>query len=192
MRVLILQPEMSEKITLLLDKMKDGEDVYDDVYAVVYDELKRLASIRIRSEDANLTYSRTELVHETYIKMLNQSDVSFNDKSHFLAIASNCMRQILIDHARKKKADKRGNNPSKKTYVDELFNRNEGMSSELIEIDEALERLALLNSRLSNVVTMKFFGGMNIDEIAEALGVSESTVNRDWLKARGWLHRELK
>lgn len=183
---------MSEKITVLINKMRDGQDVYDDIYALVYDELKRMALHKIRREDPNITYSRTELVHETYLKMLNQSELNINDKSHFLAIASNCMRQVLIDHARRKNADKRGNNPEKRTYVDEMFSRDKTMVDELLEIDEALDRLAKLNSRLSNVVTMKFFGGMTVDEIAEALGVSESTVNRDWIKARGWLHKELK
>lgn len=183
---------MSKKISVLIDKMRDGQDVYDDIYAIVYDELKRMATYKIRQENPDLTYSRTELVHETYLKMLNQSEISFNDKSHFLAIASNCMRQVLIDHARKKSADKRGGNPERKTYVDEMFSRDKDMVNELLDIDEALDRLAKLNSRLSSVVTMKFFGGMNITEIAEVLGVSESTVNRDWAKARGWLHKELK
>jgi RNA polymerase sigma factor (TIGR02999 family) len=183
---------MSTKISVLIGKMRDGQDVYDDIYAIVYNELKRMATYKIRQENPDLTYSRTELVHETYLKMVSQSEISFNDKSHFLAIASNCMRQVLIDHARKKSADKRGGNPERKTYVDEMFSRDKDLVNELLDIDEALDRLAKLNSRLSSVVTMKFFGGMNIHEIAEVLGVSESTVNRDWAKARGWLHKELK
>lgn len=183
---------MSTRIHKLLKSVKDGEDVYDEIYTLVYDELKRMASYKIQMEDPDITYSRTELVHETYLKMLNQTSISFNDRSHFLAIASNCMRQILIDHARKKSAEKRGNDPNRHTYVDELFKQNKDMAGELIEIDEALDRLAKLNSRLSDVVTMRFFGGMKVEEVAEALGISESTVNRDWLKARGWLHKELK
>ena len=183
---------MGTKIHKLLKSAKNGEDVYDEIYTLVYDELKRMASYKIQLENPDLTYSRTELVHETYLKMLSQSEISFNDRSHFLAIASNCMRQILIDHARKKKADKRGRDPEKHTYVDELFNQNQDMVDELIEIDEALDRLEKLSSRLSDVVTMRFFGGMKVEEVAEALGISESTVNRDWLKARGWLHKEIK
>lgn len=183
---------MSKQISILIDKMRNGQDVYDDIYAIVYDELKRMATYKIRQENPDLTYSRTELVHETYLKMVSQAEIDYNDKSHFLAIASNCMRQVLIDHARKKSAEKRGNNPERKTYVDEMFSRDRDMVSELLDIDEALDRLAKLNSRLSSVVTMKFFGGMNITEIAEVLSVSESTVNRDWAKARGWLHKELK
>ncbi len=183
---------MGTKIHKLLKSANNGEDVYDEIYTLVYDELKRMASYKIQLENPDLTYSRTELVHETYLKMLSQSEISFNDRSHFLAIASNCMRQILIDHARMKKAEKRGGDPEKHTYVDELFNQNKDMVEELIEIDEALDRLAKLSSRLSDVVTMRFFGGMKVEEVAEALGISESTVNRDWLKARGWLHKEIK
>ncbi len=183
---------MSERIAGLLKRLKEGQDVYDEVYSLVYDELKRIATLKIRNEDPNITYSQTELVHETYIKMLHQSTVEFNDRSHFLAIASNCMRQILIDHARKKKAQKRGNDPEKKTYVDGMFSQNLEMADELLNIDEALHKLEKLNPRLSDVVTMRFYGGMKIDEIAAVLEVSESTVNRDWLKARGWLHKELK
>lgn len=182
----------AKDLTLLLRRVKEDDSVYDQIYPIVYEELRRMASSRIVFEDPNITYSRTELVHETYLKMVNQEDPDFNDRSHFLAIASNCMRQILIDHARKKSAKKRGGDPDKQTYVDGLFNKNQEMVQELIDIDDALKRLAKLNPRLSDVVTMRFFGGMRIEEIAEALDISESTVNRDWLKARGWLYNELK
>jgi RNA polymerase sigma factor (TIGR02999 family) len=183
---------MGNTLAELLKRIKDGQDVYDEVYTMVYDELRRMATHKIRIEDPNITYSQTELVHETYLKMLNQANVDFNDRSHFLAIASNCMRQILIDHARKKRAQKRGSDPEKYTYVDGMLNQNQDMVQELLDIDEALKKLALLNPRLSEVVTMRFYGGMKMDEIAAVLEVSESTVHRDWLKARGWLHKELK
>jgi RNA polymerase sigma factor (TIGR02999 family) len=181
-----------KELTLLLRKVKDDDSVYEQIYPIVYDELKRMANSRIVYENSDLTFSRTELVHETYLKMVNQEDPTFNDSSHFLAIASNCMRQILIDHARKKAAQKRGSDPEKFTYVEGYFTKNQQMVQELIDIDEALNRLAELNPRLSDVVTMRFFGGMKVEEISEVLSVSESTVNRDWLKARGWLYKELK
>lgn len=184
--------EKPKELTLLLRRVKDDESVYEEIYPIVYEELRRMATSRIVYEDPDLTYSRTELVHETYLKMVNQDDPSFNDRSHFLAIVSNCMRQILIDHARKKSAKKRGGDPDKQTYVEGMFTKNEMMIQELIDIDDALKRLEKLNPRLTEVVTMRFFGGMKIEEIAEALSISESTVNRDWLKARGWLYNELK
>lgn len=182
----------SEDVTLLLKNVGRDESHYEKVYDIVYDELKRMAGHRIRMENPDLTFSRTELVHETYLKMVRQSDADFKSRSHFLAIASNCMRQILIDHARKKNAQKRGGDQEEMTYVDGLFSTNKDMIRELIDLDDALERLAKLNPRLTEVVTMRFFGGMKVDEVAEALDVSESTVHRDWLKARGWLHKELK
>lgn len=181
----------SEDVTQLLTRFSSDDSLHDKIYSLVYDELKRMAEYRIRMENPDLTFSRTELVHETYLKMVRQSDADFNSRSHFLAIASNCMRQILIDHARKKGAVKRGGNHDKVTYVDGLFSKNEEMVQELIDLDDALKRLSELNPRLTEVVTMRFFGGMKVEEVAQALDVSESTVHRDWLKARGWLHKEL-
>lgn len=185
---------MNEKldVTQLLHQISDGKDVYDQLYPLVYEELGRIASMRIQMEDRNHTYSKTELVHEAYIKIVNQEAISFKSRNDFMAIASNCMRQILVDYARKKKAEKRGGIQQDMTYVDELFSHYDHKSKQLIDIDDALKRLATLNKRLSDVVTMRFFGEMKIDEIADTLEVSETTVSRDWAKARGWLYKELK
>lgn len=179
-------------ITLLLIQLKDGkEGVYDKVYPLVYDQLRQLAARHI-SKDSNHTYSKTELVHEAYLKMIDQSKADYTDRNHFLAIASHCMRQIMIDYARKKHAEKRGGKQKDLTYIDEVFSSHEHKAKELLDIDEALSRLAELNERLSQIVEMRFFGGMTIESTADALGISESTVKRDWLKARGWLYKELK
>lgn len=180
------------EVTQLLIQLNEGEEVYDQLYPIVYGELRKLAYIRMSRESADHTFSKTDLVHEAYMKMIDQTRVNFSDRSHFLAIASRCMRQILIDHARKKKAKKRGGNNNDLTYIDELFNAHQHKSDELIHIDTALDRLAKLSKRLSDVVEMRFFGEMTIEETAEALGVSKSTVKRDWAKARGWLYKELK
>lgn len=180
------------EVTRLLLKLKEGDkEVYDQLYPHVYEELKRLAYAHM-SRQSDHTLSRTELVHEVYLKMVHQPEVDFKDRSHFLAIASKCMRQILIDYARKKKAQKRGGDKKDLTYIDELFKAQQQKADELIGIDEALDRLATLNQRLSDVVEMRFFGEMTIEDTAKALDVSESTVKRDWMKARGWLHKELK
>jgi len=187
-----LQMSKKEDITLLLKRAGDDEDVYDQVYPLVYQQLRDIASARINREGEDHTYSKTELVHETYLKMVNQSDMDYQNRSHFLAICSSCMRQILIDYARKKKAQKRGRDYEKYTYVDGLIETEEQDLQELIDIDDAMKRLEELNPRLTKVVEMRFFGGMKVEEVAEVLGVSESTVHRDWLKARGWLYQELK
>lgn len=182
-----------EEVTQLLVRLKSGEnEVYEKLYPLIYDELKLLAYRHMKHQRADHTLSKTELVHEAYIKMTDQTTINFSDKSHFLAIASSCMRQILIDHARKKHAQKRGGKNKDLTYIDELFSRQKQKAKELIDIDEALNELERLNKRLAKVVEMRFFGEMTIEDTAEALNISKSTVKRDWMKARGWLYKELK
>lgn len=179
-------------VTQLLVQLKEGRPgIYDKVYPLVYDKLRQLASRHIR-RDYNQTLSKTELVHEAYLKMIDQTAVDYADRNHFLAIASRCMRQILIDYARKKHAQKRGGKQKDLTYIDEIFQSKHQKAEELLEIDKALDRLSQLNERLSQIVEMRFFGGMTIKKTAETLEISESTVKRDWMKARGWLYKELK
>lgn len=183
----------SSDVTRLLISLKKGKDgVYDKLYPLIYDELRSLAYSHMNRQSSDHTLSRTELVHETYLKMIDQTQIDFSDRSHFLAIASRCMRQILIDYARKKQAEKRGGKQKDLTYIDGIFNGQNNKAQELIDIDDALKRLAELNERLSKVVEMRFFGEMTIEETADALDISESTVKRDWMKARGWLYKELK
>ncbi|MFH5831130.1 sigma-70 family RNA polymerase sigma factor [Halalkalibaculum sp. DA384] len=181
------------EVTRLLLKLKEegGKEIYDRLYPHIYDELRRLAYSHM-SRQSDHTLSKTELVHEAYLKMIDQTKINFNDRGHFLAIASKCMRQILIDYARKKNARKRGGEQKDLTYIDHLFSVQQKKANELIGIDSALDRLSKLNPRLTEVVEMRFFGQMTIEDTAEALDISESTVKRDWAKARGWLHKELK
>lgn len=180
-------------VTQLLIQLRKGEDgVYDQLYPLIYDELRRIAYMHMNRQRNDHILSRTELVHEAYLKMIDQTRIDFNDRNHFLAIASRCMRQILIDYARRRDAQKRGGKKRDLTFIDELFEAQDKKARELIDIDEALDRLARLNDRLSRVVEMRFFGEMTIEETARALNVSESTVKRDWMKARGWLYKELK
>jgi RNA polymerase sigma factor (TIGR02999 family) len=180
------------EITRLLVKLKDGsEKAYDQLFPLVYQELKQIALSKLRHERNDHTLSKTALVHEVYLKMVDQTSIEAKDKNHFLAIAARCMRQILIDHARKKQAEKRGGDKQEITYIDELMSVHH-KAEELLNIDEKLNELAELNERLSDVVELRFFGQMTISATADALGLSESTVKRDWAKARGWLYKELK
>jgi len=183
--------ESENNLTQLVQQLSADEKHYDEVYSKVYSELKKLAGYRLSSERTDHTLSKTGLVHEVYIKMIDQTNINYNDYSHFLAIASNCMRQLLIDYARKKNAKKRGSGENERTFIDELYNKYEQSSQDIINIDLALQNLGKLNKRLSDVVTMRFFGEMKVDQIAEVLNVSESTVNRDWVKAKGFLINEL-
>lgn len=180
-------------VTQLLVRLREGEKgVFDKLYPLIYDQLHQMAYIRMARQNPDHTLSKTELVHEAYLKMIDQTRIHFNGKSHFFAIASRCMRQILIDHARKKHAQKRGGKEKDLTYVDGILNAQKQKAEELINIDTALNDLEQLNERLAKVVEMRFFGEMTIAETAEVLEISESTVKRDWIKARGWLYKELK
>lgn len=180
------------EITKLLLQVKQGsDDAYEELFPLVYKELKRLAYSKLQKERDDITFTETELVHEVYLKMVKQDELNANDRNHFMAIAARCMRQILIDHARKKKREKRGGDQQDVTYIDKLL-KVRHQADELINIDKKLKELAELNQRLADVVELRFFGRLSIYETAKALDVSESTVKRDWAKARGWLYKELE
>ena len=185
---------MSEpsRVTQLLNRVKEGsEEAYDELFPLIYNELKRLAYSKLHDERDDITYSETALVHEVYMKMADQDSLEASSKTHFMAIAARCMRQILIDHARTKQREKRGGEKQDVTYIDELMKVHH-QAEELIDLDEKLDELAQLNERLAKVVELRFFGKLTIYQTAQALGVSESTVKRDWAKARGWLYKELE
>lgn len=182
----------SSDITQILQEAKEGsKNAYDRLFPLVYDQLRDIAYQRMKGERRSHTLSRTELVHETYLRLVGQAEVDWKDRAHFFAIASKCMRQILIDHARKKKAEKRGGGEEPVTLIDEMV-KAEQQADELLNLDEALGRLAKLNERLVEVVEYRYFGEMSIEDTAEVMDVSISTVKRDWAKARGWLYKELR
>ncbi len=181
----------SETTQLLNELSKGSQTAYDELFPHVYNELKSLAYSKLDKEYKEVTFSETELVHEVYLKMIDQTRIKANDKNHFLAISARCMRQILVDHARKKKAEKRGGDRQDVTYIDELFKARH-KEEQLIDLDKKLNELAQLDERMADVVTLRFFGQMTVSATADALGVSERTVKRDWAKARGWLYKEIK
>lgn len=181
----------SEITSLLVDIKYGSEDAYNILFPLVYKQLKKLAYARLKKEYSRPDYSKTELVHEAYLRMVDQECLEANDRNHFYAIASRCMRQILIDHARKKKASKRGGKHRDLTYIDEIINK-ENSTEKLLNIDRKLNELAQLNKRLADIVELRFFGNMTIEATAKVLDISVSTVKRDWAKARGWLYKELK
>lgn len=184
--------ESRSEITSLLVDIKNGsEEAYNALFPLVYKQLKQLAYGKLKKEYSQPTYSKTALVHEAYLRMFKQDVLEANDRNHFFAIASRCMRRILIDHARKKKAEKRGGKQRDLTYIDEILTEEES-AEKLINIDKKLNELADLNQRLSDIVELRFFGNMTIEATAKVLDISVSTVKRDWAKARGWLYNELK
>lgn len=180
-----------QNITQLLHEVSEGsEKAYTLLFPIVYNRLRGLAHRQI-IHDANQSITKTALVHELYLKLFQQKNLGLENRNHFFAIAARCMRQILIDHARKKKREKRGGNLQKITYIDELF-KVDKEAEEILHIDEALDRLTDLDQRLAKIVELHYFGEMNFEDIAKLLGLSERTVYRDWSKARGWLYKELK
>ena len=171
----------------MLRGMEAGDDaVVDKLFLNLYDELRNLAHSHLNRERPNHTLNPTALVHEAYIKLLQQSDKQWKNKSHFLGIASLMMRRILIKYARRRQAEKRGGLLQKVTLVDGDAVWETGLV-DLIALDDALQKLEKIASRPGKIVTMRFFGGLNNEEIAAALNVSVPTVKRDWKTARVWL-----
>ena len=160
---------------------------------LVYDELRRLAASYLRREKPGQTLQATALVHEAYVRLIGEKAQPWQNRTHFLAIAALSMRQILVQRARTRKAAKRGGDPERITLDEQLFvppgGRDQGV--DLVALDTALEKLAALNERQAKIVEMRYFGGLSVEEVAEALDISPATVKRDWTLARAWLKREL-
>jgi RNA polymerase sigma-70 factor (ECF subfamily) len=178
-------------VTHLLNDLQDGRpDAASKLLPLVYEELRRLARQQMRQERADHTLQATALVHEAYLRLVNQSDRSWQSRAHFIAVAAQVMRRLLIDYARSRRMAKRGCGLHKVSLEEPLL-FSEEQSEELVALDEALERLAQFDERLSRIVELRFFGGLTVDEAAAVLGISPKTVKRDWSVARAWLHREL-
>lgn len=168
----------------------DREEANDRLFEAVYAELRRMADHLMQSERADHTLQPTALVHEAYLRLVDVSRVAWQDRSHFFRVAVRAMRRILVDHARGKAADKRGGDWARVT-LDEASGLTPGLELEVIALDNALGKLAAMDERMSQLVEMRVFAGMEMQEIAHALGVSERTAYRDWEVAQRWLGREL-
>ncbi len=178
-------------VTALLVELSGGDSrALDRLYPLVLDELKQIARNHLRSERSGHTLNTTALVHESYVKLVEGSSVECRNRSQFFAIASRAMRQLLIDHARQRKARKRGGDRTRVT-LDPGMAIAESRSMEIIALDQAMARLGELDPRMETVVECRVFGGMTMDEIAESLEVSRRTVERDWQRARAYLYRDL-
>jgi RNA polymerase sigma factor (TIGR02999 family) len=182
-------------ITRLLRELGDGRaGAIDDVLPVVYGELRRLADRQLRGERAGHTLSPTALVHEAYMHLIRDHDLSWESRAHFFGIAARAMRQVLVAHARRRAAGKRGGGWERVTlYTDATphGSATDERSFELLDVHDALERLAELDERTARVVELRFFGGLTLEQSAHVLGVSRRTAADDWSLARAWLAREL-
>lgn len=178
-------------ITELLVSISKGNQMgYNQLFPMVYEELKLIARNQLNSEYHKHTLCKTELIHETYLKMIDQSQVDFNNRTHFYAIAARCMRQLLVDYARKKNAQKRGGEKRDLPLNEDIIDIKKH-AQQIIDLDEYLTELGELDERLAKIVELRFFTGLNIEETAQMLNLSSSTINRDWVKARGWLYKRI-
>ena len=166
------------------------KEALDKLMPAVYDELRRQAARYLRRERAGHTLQTTALIHEAYVRLVDQRNVQWQNRAHFFGIAAQMMRRILVDHARTKKRAKRGGSDVKVSLADATILVNE-RDLDVVALDEALTRLAKIDEQQSRVVELRFFSGLTVEETAEVMGISPATVKRDWSMAKAWLHREL-
>jgi len=184
--------ESPQQITERLTAWSTGDAAaLDDVIRAVYQELRRMADHYLRLERPDHTLQPTALVHEAYLRLVDQTRVSWQNRAHFFGVAAQMMRRILVDHARTRHREKRGGSATK-LPLDEALNLSGGRAADLVALDDALESLAGIDVRKSRVVELRFFGGLSVEETAEVLGVSPHTVLRDWKLAKAWLYQRLK
>lgn len=183
--------DRGEITELLLQVEAPGSGAVDRLFPQVYGELRGIAAARLRAERAGHTLNATALVHEAYLKLVNQHRVDWKNRAHFFAIAARAMRRILLDYASARKADKRGGGQAHVTLGEESAGHESDLD-EILALDQALTRLSELDERQAQVVELRFFGGMKLEEIAEVLDVSLASVNRDWRTARAFLTSQLK
>ena len=181
----------SSPVTELLVRWRGGDrEALDALMPLVYNELRRIAHHYLNNERPGHTLQSTALVHEAYARMVEQDFPQWQNRAHFSAVAAQLMRQILVDYARSHRAGKRGGNVCK-LALEEVGEQAQPVDFDVVALDEALKTLAEMDQQQSKVVELKFFAGLSIDDTAEVLGVSSSTVKRDWITARAWLYREL-
>jgi len=180
-----------KRITDLLVAWNDGRpEALEDLLPLVYAELRRLATGYLRHERGDHTLQPTALVHEAYLRLVDQRRVKWRNRAHFYGIAARMMRRVLVDHARARRAARRGGGVELMPLVENLASTST-RDVDVLALDEALERLAALDERQARIVELKYFGGLSIEETAEVLGISDATVAREWTAARAWLRAEL-
>ena len=183
--------DVQDRVASLLEAAREGDEgALDKVFTIVYDELHQMAHSQRRRWDGDYTLDTTALVHEAYLKLVDQTGAQWNNRGHFMAVAARAMRHILVNYAERRRAAKRGGDMQRVSLSDSNPVSEEA-AEEVLALHEALERLSEVNGRQAKVVEARFFAGLPIVETAEALGISPATVKRDWSLASAWLHREI-
>jgi RNA polymerase sigma factor (TIGR02999 family) len=196
-REAVVPGDPRDRVTVIVSDFEAGAERASvsaaELFPLVYDELRRLAGSYMAREHAGHILQPTALVHEAYLRLVDQTRTGFKGRTHFLAVGAQVMRRLLIDHARRRGAVKRGLGWQRVTLgpTCEASSAEALSAEELLSLDTALDKLAALDEREAQVVTLRFFGGLNVEEVAEAMGVSKRTVESDWRHARAWLRVEL-
>ncbi|HZQ71004.1 MAG TPA: sigma-70 family RNA polymerase sigma factor [Terriglobales bacterium] len=186
-----MAPEFPNNVTELLKGWHDGDrHALDALLPLVYKELQRLAHFHLRKERPDHTLQSAALVHEAYCRLVGQSPLELENRTHFFAVAAQLMRQILVDYSRRHRAAKRGAGTCK-ISLDDAAVLPQRKDADVLAVDDALKALAKIDPRQSRVVELRFFAGLSLEEISEAMGIAPATVQRDWTAARAWLHREI-
>ena len=184
-------PPPAHQITQLLDRWREGDrGALDELMPLVYNELHRLAAGYMRGERTGHTLQTSALVNEAYLRLVGHDEIQWQNRAHFFAVAAHAMRRVLVDHARRRLSRKRGGGIIK-VALDEALIVSAERAAELVALDEALARLAEVSPRKSELVELRFFGGLSVEEAAEILKVAPGTVMRDWTFAKAWLRREI-
>jgi len=179
-------------VTSLLVQLTDGDrDVLNELLPLVYDELRKLAAKYLRREREGHTLQPTALVHEAYLRLIDQTQVRWQNRAHFFGVAAQMMRRILVDHARTHNAEKRGGE-FQLLSLDENIDVSATPAADLVALDDALNRLAAIDEQKSRIVELRFFGGLSVEETAEVLGVSAPTIKRQWRMAKAWLYGQVQ
>jgi RNA polymerase sigma-70 factor (ECF subfamily) len=191
-RITFVQDSGTENITqLLIDLTNGNRTAVDDLLPLVYGELRSLAGNYLRRERSDHTLQPTALVHEAYLRLVDQTQVNWQNRAHFFGVAAQMMRRILVDHARAHKANKRGSD-YQKLSLDENIDKAAERSAELISLDDALTELSTVDELKSRIVELRYFGGLTVEETAEVLGVTPVTINRHWRMAKAWLFGKMQ
>ena len=184
-------PDQRGVTQLLIDLSNGDREALDQLLPLVYEELRRQAKSYMRRERSDHTLQSTALVHETYLRLVDQTRVQWKNRAHFFGVAAQLMRRIVVKHAEKRRTAKRGGEV-RKVSLDEAVVLSTERAAEMIALDKALTRLTTLDPQLGRVVELRFFGGLTIEETAEVLEVSPATIKREWRTAKAWLHRDLE
>ena len=186
-----MRQNISNNVTQLLNQVSNGDEfALNSILPLVYNELRKISSKYLRDEYRHNTLQTTELVHEAYLKLIGSNSLSWESRAHFYGIAAKSMRQILVDHARKRKSQKRGKGETLLPLENANFVVGES-EEQILNLNDALNKLETLEERSAKIVELRFFSGLSIEETAKLLNISTATVKRDWKFAKAWLYREI-